>query len=46
MTDAELDAAPVSLTAIGVVEAGSGARALENGRPAALPAGFDHFRAG
>jgi len=46
VTDAELDAAPVPMTAIGVIEAGSAARALEDGRPAVLPAGWDHFRVG
>ena len=44
VTDAELDGAPVPVTAIGVVEAGSGAHAFEAGRPVTLPGGWDHFR--
>jgi thiamine-monophosphate kinase len=46
VTDADLAAAPVPLTAIGVIEAEPGLRAEADGRAVALPGGFDHFTVG
>lgn len=44
VTDAELAAAPVPITVIGVIEAEPGIRATVDGVAVTLPSGHDHFR--
>jgi thiamine-monophosphate kinase len=44
VTDADLAAAPVPITVIGMIEAEPGLRATDRGTDVTLPMGFDHFR--